>query len=398
MCAGSTSRDLVRRAAAPPQDDGRSSWNEMTCVRVLYDDQIFSLQTHGGISRYFAELLGQFGHAEELRCRLALRCSNNEHLCDGPAGRGRTFFPKLPFRGKPRLLVALNRAVSRRALAAGDFDVFHPTYYHPYFLKYLDGKPFVLTIHDLTHEVLPQDFPARRRTSANMKLLAQKAARIIAVSETTRRDIVRFLGQDEEKIEVIYHGNPLHGLPAVAPGGLSLPRRYVLFVGHRARYKNFDLLVKALRPLFVEDEELTLICAGGSPFVAGERLLFRELGMEGRVRRVTVSDEALAFVYREALALVFPSRYEGFGIPVLEALGCGCPAILSRVGALVEAGGPAAVYFDPGSETSLREALRRVIFDEAVRSDLRQKGYVQGQRFSWEETARRTAAAYRSVL
>jgi glycosyltransferase involved in cell wall biosynthesis len=120
--------------------------------------------------------------------------------------------------------------------------------------------------------------------------------------------------------------------------------------------------------------------------------------MAERVRRVTVPDEALAFLYQQALAFVFPSRYEGFGIPVLEALGSGCPAILSRVGALVEAGGAAAAYFDPGSETSMREAVRRVIFDEVVRCDLRQKGYEQVQRFSWQETARRTAAVYRSVI
>jgi glycosyltransferase involved in cell wall biosynthesis len=397
MCCGSVSRELLKLSAVLAQGDSGSSSNEAAYVTVLYDDQIFSRQTCGGISRYFSELMKQFGDTEEFRCRLALRYSNNRYLLDSPAARCQPFFPDLHFRGKPRLLAVLNRAVSKGVLRAGDFDVFHPTWYHPYFLKYLKGKPFVLTIHDLTHEVLPEDFPTRRQASANMKLLAQKAARIIAVSETTKQDIVKFLGQDEGKIEVIYHGNPLQGLPAVAPGGLSMPRRYVLFVGHRGRYKNFELLVQALRPLFAEDEELTLVCAGGSPFVAGEQLLFRELGMEGRVRRVTATDAALAFLYRGALAFVYPSRYEGFGIPVLEALGCGCPAILSRVGALVEAGGPAAVYFDPGSETSLREAIRSVIFDEAVRSDLRQKGYVQEQRFSWQETARRTAAVYRSV-
>jgi glycosyltransferase involved in cell wall biosynthesis len=292
----------------------------------------------------------------------------------------------------------LNRPQSEKLLSRQDFDIFHPTYYDTYFLKYIDDKPFVLTIHDMIHEIYPWYFPTEDRTSANKKLLAQKAARIIAVSENTKNDIVRFLGVDEEKITVIYHGTSLSKFPVNQRFELPVPQRYILFVGKRSRYKNFEFFIQAISPLLSEDKDLNVVCAGGKGFADFERCLFEELCLEDRIHRLEVGDEALAFLYRNALAFVFPSLYEGFGIPVLEALSCGCPAILSNTSALAEAGGEAVVYFDPKSEISIRKAVGDVIFNEDVRRNLRAKGFKQVERFSWKETAHRTAAVYRSIV
>jgi len=366
-------------------------------MKILYDHQVFSWQICGGISRYFFELMKQFSSSGEPDYELALRYSNNSYLNSGSLGHYKTFFKSRNFRGKHRLMSILNRPQSEKLLSRQDFDIFHPTYYDTYFLKYIGSKPFVLTIHDMIHEIFRGDFPTSDKTSENKKLLAQRAARIIAVSENTKNDIVRLLRIDEKKITVIYHGNSLLTPTGNRHSELLIPDRYILFVGDRSKYKNFEFFIKAISPLFSQDKDLNIVYVGGSNFTDSENCHFKELCLEQRIHRFEVMDENLAILYRKALAFVFPSLYEGFGIPVLEALGCGCPAILSQTSSLPEVAGDAAVYFDPTSETSIIEGISNVIYDENLRQNLIEKGTERVKRFSWQKTAEQTEAVYRSI-
>lgn len=367
-------------------------------MRILYDHQIFSVQIFGGISRYFFELMNQFSAKGEPEYELAMRCSDNCYISATYAGRHKTFLGRSNFRGKYRLMSVLNRARSKKALLCQDFDVFHPTYYDPYFLKHIGGKPFVLTIHDMIQEIFPSDFSDQDMTSKNKRVLAQKAAKIIAVSESTKRDIVKYLGIDEGKITVIYHGNSLSGTFVGKPSDLSVPERYILFVGRRGKYKNFEFFIRSLSPLLYENTDLSVLCAGGTALTDSEIVLFKELRLEQRIKRLAVSDADLAYLYQKALFFVFPSLYEGFGIPLLEAMSCGCPVILSDIDVFKEVGGDAAVYFDPKSDISIRKAICTVAFNDDMRRDLRAKGFEQVKKYSWDRTADATAALYRSIL
>lgn len=366
-------------------------------MKILYDHQTFNLQTYGGISRYFFELMNQFSKWPDVRFELSLRYSDNHYLENSGFADYRSFCGGYKFRGRNIIMRFFNERNSRKSLIKQDFDVFHPTYYGTYFLDCVGGRPFVLTIYDMIHEIFGGSLPAGDKTAENKRALAQRAAKIIAISENTKKDIIKYYGVDEDKISVIYLGNSLAETPARTVN-LALPEKYLLFVGARIRYKNFDKFIRSVRPLMEQDDKLNIVCTGVTAFSIQEKQMFDDLKIRNRVHWFMVNDSELAALYRRAVAFVFPSLYEGFGIPVLEAFACGCPAILSRTSSLPEIGGDAVEYFDPENEDDIRETVRKVITDKNKQKDLRQKGIVRVKQFSWEKTAKQTLDVYRSII
>lgn len=376
-------------------------------MRVLFDHQIFSYQSHGGISRYFAELLRWLPMQRGVEVELALRHTANEHLAGMPGRPSRDVLPFLDGASRLRLLARYvpNRRFSNARIRRGAYDVFHPTFFDPAFLRPLDGRPFVLTLHDLTPVVFPELFPRRGlygrlvtgRWIESMGVLAAKAARIIAISASTKADAVRHFGLDAAKITVIHLGISLNpDLSADLPG-VDLSRPYLLFVGGRSGYKNFAAFTRAVAPLLQSHRELGVVCVGGGPFCADERSLLLQTGCGDRFAQVGATDAQLATLYRHARALVFPSRYEGFGLPIVEAFSCGCPCVVSAASSFPEIAGDAAVYFDPDDVGSMGGAIATVLGDPSLRESLIARGAVRANLFSWEETARRTLAVYREA-
>ncbi|MFH1018355.1 MAG: glycosyltransferase family 1 protein [Pseudomonadota bacterium] len=377
----------------------------MTPTTVMFDYQIFaSHERYGGISRYFFELIQGLRRRQDFKVRLAMSCSMNDCL------RNRDFSFLISHRNRMKLwLVQLeeeitrrileyhNRSIALKTLKHQDFDVFHPTYYDPYFLPHLGGKPFVITIHDMIHERFPDYFPRGDPTRSRKRELAEKARHVIAVSESTKRDIVKFYGTPAQKISVIYHASSLR-LSGASKSVARLPTRYVLFVGNRALYKGFQFMIRGLGPTFKLQSDLYLLCVGGGYPRRAERDLIKRLGLQRRVLFMRfVSDDVLAQIYSRALAYICPSEYEGFGIPVVEAMSCGCPAVLNRVSSLPEAGGEAARYFDGGDEGSLRKALDPILEDAALREKMRGEGFAHASRFSWDRMTTETRKVYLSL-
>jgi glycosyltransferase involved in cell wall biosynthesis len=394
-------------------------------MKVLYDHQAFSMQTYGGVSRYFSELMHSFSREDGVDWRLALKASNNHYLRnssregkkaprrDGTDRNERTTLKMFSsvteaLRGNivfRSVLYRLNVLESIHLLQRQDFDLFHPTYFDPYFLPYLGKKPFVLTVYDMIHEVLPEMFLPGDKTASWKKELVRKAAKIMAISRCTKDDLVRYYGIPEEKIVVTYLASSISLEGNRVPYRLGLPNRYILFVGNRdkpfpfkERYKNFAFFVRSVQTLFREKGDLSLICAGGESFNHQERRLFEDSGIAGKVFHYPANERVLANLYQNAALLVLPSLYEGFGLAVLEAFSCGCPVAVSRTSALPEVAGNAAVYFDPLNEDSIREAVRKLLEDRALQEDLRSEGFKQARKFSWRKTAEETKAVYGSVL
>jgi glycosyltransferase involved in cell wall biosynthesis len=372
-------------------------------MKVLYDHQVFEFQNIGGISRYFAELIKRNPLAQ-----LSLKYSDNIYLnavCFKsynllPKNYEYTnFLPSYNFRGKGRLFCYYNKFIlrtktnmelSKEMIKSADFEVFHPTYYDPYFLRCLNGKPFVLTVHDMIHELFP-DYFAGDDTSQNKKVLINKANKIIVVSETTKNDLLKFYPDVENKIKVVYHG-----FSGKIITELISKANYLLFTGSREGYKNFDLFINAVAPL-LKEYDLKLICTGHS-FNKKEAALFEHFDISNRVICRLVSDEELISLYAKALAFVFPSLYEGFGIPVLEAFAAGCPAILSNTSSLPEIGGHGAVYFDPNSADDMRTVIEKVITSETLQKELIKNGKEQVKKFSWEKCANETMDVYETAV
>ena len=364
----------------------------MEKIKVLFDHQTFHNQVFGGISRYFFEMVTRFDNVQP---RIALAITANRYIKSYKGSR-HLFLPKKVFKILEGLIRTFNKRRSLRMISKGDYNVFHPTYYDTYFLEALKGRPFVLTIHDMTHEKYPQYFSASDPTRNNKKILAEKAARIIAISESTKRDIIDMLGVAEDKIDVIYHGIDQQPLAQGKPD--NLPDEYILYVGERRGYKNFNNTVEAFVEIRKSHPEMHLVLAGRQ-LSNKETEQFRSLGISRHVVCYShIADSVLRQLYRNARLFVYPSLYEGFGIPILEAFAQDCPVVLSNASCFPEVAGDAGEYFEADSVESQTKALLKVIENDDLREKMVSRGRKRQAMFSWQETARRTEETYRKVL
>ncbi|MEO8704139.1 MAG: glycosyltransferase family 1 protein, partial [Kofleriaceae bacterium] len=331
-------------------------------MRVLFDHQIFSYQMFGGASRYFVELMQAFHAAGDPAFELAVAESPNEYLATAPFYRGVTV--RRPGRLGLFRAFARNELATRRAARRHRHDVLHSTFYDPMITRAIGNAKLVVTMHDMTPELHPEQFDlsswygrfVTRRWIDGKRMLCLRADAIVAVSENTKRDVVRVYGIDPDRITVTHLGTRLSAEPG-APRVAGLPERYVLFVGTRNTYKNFPLFVEAVAPVVLADRTLGVACIGGGAFTEAELALIAKHGISERVVQRNVAEHELAACYAHAEVFVFPSLHEGFGIPVVEALACNCPAVLADASCFPEIAGDAAIYFDPARADSLTAAL-----------------------------------------
>ena len=388
-------------------------------MKVLYDYQIFDWQKVGGISRYFFELMSAFEKDETISWELPIAYSNNEYLNNFSSFKHlkskakpftiQQFLFRSHFPGKGLLYAFTNKmfpplakqqseqnkAINIKKIKEGNFDVFHPTYYDHYFLDYIGNKPYVLTVYDLIHQIFPE-YSLWEPIDKSKELL-NRASKIIAISESTKQDLKTIFGIDDSKIVVSYLANSMS--TKLHPGTIKmqLPQRYLLFVGYREIYKNFLFFAQAFAIISETEADLFLICTGAA-FSKDELMYFDKLGIREKIIHQYVDDAGLAHLYQHAEAFVFPSMYEGFGLPVLEAFACGCPIVISNSSSLPEVGGDAAIYFEPKNISSLVKALLEAVHNNNKKETLIKKGYQQLQKFSWAKTAAITKDVYADVV
>jgi glycosyltransferase involved in cell wall biosynthesis len=381
-------------------------------MKILYDHQIFTNQNFGGISRYFSQIISNL--PAHISTEISIRYSNNEYLnnlnkisqLENLTDPFEKFAFGKNFRGKKRLFNFMekkfpkkyqsceskNREISIASLKKQDFDIFHSTYYDDYFLEYIGNKPFVLTIHDMIQELYPEllnDIPTMMQKAE----LAQKASHIIAVSENTKKDIMDILDMPEEKISVIYHACSL----TKGKNTINLPQNYFLYIGERNCYKNFFLFILSVEPILKRRKDIFVVCTG-KPFNAGEIQFLTQLNILDNFIAVLVKEEEMFDVYNQAIAFVYPTYYEGFGIPILEAFESSCPVILSDASCLPEIAQDCALYFPPKNIKQLRQCLEKIIDDTSLRISLINKGKARLKDFSWPDSANKTLKVYQRVL
>lgn len=357
-------------------------------MKVFYDSTIFSRQTIGGISRYFVELLNHL--PDTVTPVLGVRASENMYLRELACRRRCLSLRHVPDHRK--LYRKINGFFDRRIMKRGEYDIIHPTDYNTIYPRYND-KPVVLTVHDLIHKRLPGWFSARAIDDIDNCIMHADA--LIAISNATKNDMVQYYGIDESRITVIYHG-----FTPVSPAGRAaapVDGRYVLFVGKRGGYKNFDTLLKAFAIVAERDRDIRLVCTG-RPFTADERRAISAVGLSSRVEQHLFSTAQLGPLYAGAECFVFPSKLEGFGMPILEAFAAGTPVALSDASCLPEIAGDAALYFNPDAPADIAASITRIIQNPEERMRLTAAGTRRLADFSWENTAAMTAQVYASVL
>lgn len=355
-------------------------------LRVFFDHQIFEHQRLGGISRYYYELMSNLSIRD---CDIDFFRGLNVSECETDNEGIRRYFSLKSSELDWSCRRILNKDLFAEFVKGQKYNIYHPTYYQDIFL--CNSDRVVITIHDM----IPELFWEKGSLANEKRRIIDASDGIIAVSENTKKDLINLYDIDEKKIKVIYHGNSLRNV-ACAPAPIyEFP--YILYVGKREGYKNAKLLAKAFsRSPYRKD--LKLLFFGGDDFTPQERQQFEELGISDKVVHSKGDDKALANAYSNAEVFIYPSQYEGFGIPVLEAMGCGCPVIASNSSSIPEVGGDAVRYFDPDSEGSLLEAMNDVLGDKELRTRLTDLGLKREKLFSWEKTAQETLDFYNELL
>jgi glycosyltransferase involved in cell wall biosynthesis len=283
------------------------------------------------------------------------------------------------------------------------FDLFHAT---EHLLPQLRNVRTVFTLHDLIFHFDPGSHLPLNRMYLNLMMprFLREASAIIAVSESTRRDAVSVYGVPADKIHVIAEGVDARFKPVTHPGRLAhvrntyeLPQQFVLFVGTIEPRKNLTILFEAIASRRERGLPTWKLVIVGKPGWLYEPIYRRvaELGLQDSVHFAGyVGDHDLPALYSAATLVAMPSRYEGFGLPVLEAMACGTPVISSNTSSLPEVAGEAALLVPPDDTRAWDEALTRVMSDDALRVSLRERGLAHAARFTWEQAARQTADLY----
>lgn len=359
-------------------------------MKLLYDSQAFTGQKFGGISGYFNQLImhhqGFFDYA------VSGKVSNNNYA--GNFSSMKPFFDDKSFKGKLKLMKMINRRDDKKAILKEEYDLFHPTYYEA--VCYPKTKPVVITAHDFNSELLPDYFPDQAITEYKRTSFL-KASKIICISENTRRDLLKLFPEiPEEKTELVYHALTWNPAKPISEEEKK-KNPYILFTGVRNGYKNFERMLRAISELLIE-YDLNLVCTG-HPFAETEYSLFNSLGIKDKVIHHYAKDEQeLQSIYQKALLFVFPSLYEGFGFPILEAFSAGCPVALSNTSCFPEIAGDAGMFFDPEDEDSIYETIKSILDDEEKRKDLQIKGYKRLKDFSIDKMVQQTVEVYRKVV
>jgi glycosyltransferase involved in cell wall biosynthesis len=266
------------------------------------------------------------------------------------------------------------------------------------------GQALVVTVHDLAFEHEPASFPPRwlRLYRAGLRAAAQRAHAIVTPSRSAADDVLERTGVPAERVHVTPLAASPPGPPAASAGAalerLGVRPPYLLFVGTIERRKNVTRLVRCYRRLAGEGLPQTLVLNGPAGYGSDEVARAIAGGGPGRIVRTSSLDTAtLDELYRNADAFAYPSRYEGFGLPVLEALQHSLPVVASNTSSIPEVAGDAALLVDPEDDEALTDALRRALTDRSLRDDLARRGPRRAAGFTWEATARATLAAYRAA-
>jgi glycosyltransferase involved in cell wall biosynthesis len=376
-------------------------------MKVLYDFQAFLRTKYGGVPRYFCELIQHYNLENMTSIAPRGYCRNedyrnlyfskrkpvNWHLRDFIVDKTYNHLHVSP----AKYISGIKRS-SISQIKKGDFDIFHPTSFDSYFLEYIGKKPYVLTIYDLTYDIYPEFFPLSTDVRANMHVLIENATHLIAISECTKNDLITYYNVDPDCIDVVYLGS-LFERYSISSSSLldESNNKYLLYVGERGGYKNFYHFVNAIRSILKEDA-CELVCAGGGPFSGDEVKFLKSLGILHKVHQEYVSNVKLISLYQHAVAFVYPSLNEGFGLPTLEAFSCGCPVICSNTSCFPEVGGDAVIYFEPKSAQSIRNAVYKVLDDDKLRNKMISDGYKQLKKFSWNKCAEETKRVYLKAL
>lgn len=356
-------------------------------MNILYDYQGF-IQHHGGVSRYHIELIKNLRKLG-VECNVPFLLSENVYLDEAGIKHSNPLpFWKSKIRGK--CMKWIDQKICLSALSKNKCDVFHPTFLNPYYIGHTKGIPVVQTMHDFIHEKIER-FDSEIVRAKRKKVL-DNANAIICISQETKNDLQRFYDVPDEKIHLVYHGSDQNIISCSDTPLFDFP--YLLYIGNRKGYKNFSRFIEAFSKI---PNEIHLVCTG-VPFSEEEQGRIKQLGIEKRIHQMFATEGEMKNLLCNAVAFVYSSLMEGFGLPILEAFRCQCPCIVSDTLCFHEVAGNGAVFFNPESIEDMTDKISQTIYDEQILQKLRQVGKERLKLFTWEKTAKETLNVYKTLV
>lgn len=365
-------------------------------MKIAYDYQTFTLQAYGGISRYYFKLTEELTKSgEEVKIFAPYHCNQLIDTLDKSIAEGKKIASKDFSKPKALVLMMLNQLLSKNAIHHWKPDIVHETYFS--IRRSAPRKyPVVVSVYDMIHEKFPQYFHKADPTSFLKRLAIKRADHIICISESTKRDLINLFPFVEDKVSVIHLG-----FSSFKPKeqDVEIMRPYFLYVGSRNGHKNFVNLLSSFASSEKLRSDFDLMAFGGGEFSVNENKLIDELGFRPhQIKQVGGDDNTLAMYYKKATAFVYPSYYEGFGLPPLEAMAQDCPVVSSNSSSMPEVIGDAAEFFDPYSIGEMAAAIEKVAFSSSRRDDLIEKGKTRLGVFSWNKCANETLRIYEQLI
>ena len=367
-------------------------------MTIQYDHQIFCEQQFGGISRYFYELIKGASQIEGIKAILDVKYSDNVFL--QKLQPDNSWLTHAKFKGKRDLIRLINYYNTKLVTSKNKFDIFHPTYFNSFSIQNAHGKPMVITVLDLIDEKYHLNDPQFSSLIRNREKTITAADYIIAISENTKMDIIDYFGIDAKKVKVIYLGNSLEQNEIDAfEKNITTHSPYLLYIGSRkGKHKNIENFIQAIGQVLKTEKELSVVFGGGGTFTNEEEKKFQRAGIEQRVFQVPIKyDSTLIGLFKNASLFVYPSLYEGFGLPILEAFSCGTPCVISKGSSIEEVGLDAAAYFDPTNPEEMAKVVLDVYRYQQLQSEMSSAGLLRAKDFSWQNTVAETLAIYKSL-
>ena len=367
-------------------------------MRIAFDYQTFTLQTYGGISRYFVRLAQEYLSSDD-QVRIFAPLHVNAYLASLPP---ETIQGKRLDRYPPKttpLFSLYNRLVVRRTIEQWHPDIIHETYYarHGSVTK---NCPKVITVYDMINELFQQEFSPRNKTAEIKRIAINRADHVICISENTKKDLIHLYGIPEHKTSVVLLGFDRFVKQSHAEQNQSAyGKSFLLYVGLRSRYKNFSGFLRAVAASPSLKSDFDVLAFGGGKFNSTELALITSLGFApDQVKQISGDDTLLGHYYAKARAFVYPSLYEGFGMPPLEAMAHSCPVISSNTSSMPEVIGEAGEYFNPSSMEEMRRAIESVVYSDSRIAELRALSVARLAHFSWAKCAEQTRTVYTTLL
>jgi len=359
-------------------------------MKIVFGHQIFSVQKYGGISRYFYELARNIEKISDNDVEIFAPIYINEYLIKvKPKGF------KVPISENMGQIVTRFNALASKLLiqSRDDISIYHETYYSGN-TNYPKSAKNIVTVFDMVHEKFPNMFSKNDKTRQNKINAINRADHIICISRNTQKDLIDLLDIDEDKTSVVYLANSL-----VKSSSYTLhpqfDKPYILFVGKRSGYKNFRNFIKAYANSDTLNKHFSIVCFGGGKFSTEEINFITSMKIDIKsLKHIDGDDNMLSYLYSSAAVFIYPSFYEGFGIPPLEAMNHGCPVVCSNTSSIPEVVGEAGILFNPYEPEEITNALEQVISSVDTVNKLVEFGFERSKEFTWSKCAVKTLRIY----